>query len=89
MDEAELWLRDNDPDYDRASRDWRHVSTGEYKAPRQEVPIGLYHEDVAPLEPVEERACRCGETFTPREVRNIYCSDRCRERYKKRRQRAA
>jgi hypothetical protein len=90
MDDAERWLRDNDPDYDRASRDWRHVKTGEYKTPRQEVPVGLYHEDVVYVVPVETRACEgCGGAFSPRESKHRYCSDACKQRaYRARARRA-
>ena len=31
MDETEKWLRDNDPEYEKNVRGWRHIKTGAYK----------------------------------------------------------
>lgn len=89
MDRTEAWLREHDPDYQRASRAWRHVKSGEYQKPPREDPIGLIRDTDLPTEPVGERACGvCGNTFNPREAKHRFCTERCRGTAEKRRQRA-
>ena len=92
-DEAERWLRDHDPDYTKSRNAWRHIAEGVYKTPAQEVPwdddyLNDYIDGAGSPQPLEKRACEaCGLTFLPRETKQRYCSERCRWRQQKRRQR--
>lgn len=87
-DAAERWLRDNDPDYTKSRYAWKHIGENGYERPWQEV---LW--DDPGREPdnpvvVESRLCEgCWTEFAPTLSWNRYCSERCRERLKKRRHR--
>jgi hypothetical protein len=41
MDEAERWLRENDPEYATTSEAWRDLRGGRYEPPAEEEPSGL------------------------------------------------
>lgn len=92
MDEAEKWLAAHDPDYETASLAWKHVRTGEYVPPAQEIPVGGL-EDLQLIvsrragQYVEhgaaaaERAClTCSRLFEPREAKHRFCSRGCFEK---------
>ena len=104
MDAAEAWLRENDPEYARTSEAWKHVTTGEYVPPAQEIPVGdardierlVERGDGKYVGPVEWRTCdrrRCGMEFVPKTPWQRYCSEFCQraesERRRRERKRAA
>lgn len=98
MDDAERWLYVNDPDYARASKDWKHVKTGTYVGPSQEIPVGgdteldrLIQRGVAtPIRPLEWLICdrpRCQMEYQPVTPWQLYCSDACKRAEEQRRYR--
>lgn len=95
-DAAEAWLAEHDPDYETTRAAWPQLQDGSYVKPRQEFAWGS-SDDLEALNeaagvrfvaPLEQRACEsCNSLFVPREVKQKYCSERCRWRQQKRRQR--
>ena len=94
MDSAELWLLENDPNYVKASQDWKHLKTGEYVCPPQEIPWGnaddiqmLVDAGEARYLPVPaRRACEsCGYLFVPNTPWQRFCREPCRKRVANRR----
>jgi hypothetical protein len=98
VDSAEAWLAEHDPDYANKRHDWRHIASGEYVQPSQEAawdedangPVAdLVNEGKAHLvgAPLRRKCADCPYLFAPAWAHQVYCSERCRERAKKRRQR--
>lgn len=101
MDPAEAWLREHDPEYKQQAKQWKHI-TGYgpegTETPPQEIPwdeetdggldwvvergVGWYMGSVGRL-----RCESCGELFSPGIKTQKWCSDRCKQREAKRRQR--
>jgi hypothetical protein len=100
VDDAERWLYFNDPDYMSKSQGWKHVRTGTYVGPSQEIPVGGIKEierlieagTASPIRPVEWLVCaraRCKMEFQPTTSWQRYCSELCQQAEAKRRRRAA
>ena len=100
VDDAERWLYVNDPEYQRTSEAWKHVRTGVYVTPAQEVPFGdmrdidklVIQGKAKPVISPDWRVCarpRCQIEFVPTVKWQRYCSELCRDAEKKRRKRAA
>lgn len=97
MDAAEEWLAANDPNYKVAARAWKHITSGEYRAAREEIPWG----DDADLELAvmtggllvehgarQERLCAlCHTPFVPYKSDHQFCGDICRAQAKRNRNR--
>lgn len=98
MDDAERWLYFNDPDYAGESQRWKHVKTGTYVGPSQEIPVGGIKEierlveagAARPIRPLEWLVCnrkRCKMEFQPKTPWQRYCSELCQKAEDQRRRR--
>lgn len=92
MDDAEAWLRENDPEYEQRKRGWKYLE----QPPSQESCLGdaeslgllVEYKEGRWVVGVDHKSCeRCKEAFAPLESWHRYCSDRCRWAEQKSRQR--